>query len=661
MPNRNSQLPSAPSRAPRGVASDSDSGELLRVIDALRRECASFEQARSRRVRAAHESNRESARNLLHYLALRRNDRRDLQRALAERGLSSIGRSEAHTLATLDAVSGWLRLAVTTHSASNTHNAASNAHAAPRVKAASSSSSEEPTAPPISVARGNELLARAADRLLAPSPPGRTVRVMVTLPSEAADDAALVGRLLDAGMSVARINTAHDTPEQWRSMAANVRTQAGTRGAHCRILFDLAGPKIRTGPIEPGPRVVRIKPVRDALGRVVSPATFALIAESSARELLTPAEIGAIPVPAKWLAKLRENDRIEFNDTRGRSRTFIVTRSRRTLPGTWIARGERTAYIATGTRLRAGKRECVVGTLPALEQGIKVHVGDEIKLTRSRAIGKPVVLDRAAMPTSSTSRLAGIVGCTLPSALDDLKPGHTVWFDDGKIGGTIARVAKDAVIVRITDAPAEGASLRADKGINLPDTTISVDGLAEHDRAALSIAAKEADMVGLSFVQKPGDVRRLARALKRLGGGHVGIVLKIETRLGFENLPELLFEALESEAAGVMIARGDLAVEMGYQRLSEVQEEILWLCEAAHVPVIWATQVLETLAKTGRPSRAEVTDAAMAVRAECVMLNKGPFVVEAVEFLDGVLRRMQEHQTKKSPMLRGLSIARGFA
>ena len=106
-----------------------------------------------------------------------------------------------------------------------------------------------------------------------------------------------------------------------------------------------------------------------------------------------------------------------------------------------------------------------------------------------------------------------------------------------------------------------------------------------------------------------------------------------------------------------MVARGDLAVEMGFERLAEVQEEILWLCEAAHVPVVWATQVLETMAQTGRPSRAEVTDAAMSGRAECVMLNKGPHVVEAVRFLDDVLRRMQRHQKKKRAMLRKLSIS----
>ena len=83
---------------------------------------------------------------------------------------------------------------------------------------------------------------------------------------------------------------------------------------------------------------------------------------------------------------------------------------------------------------------------------------------------------------------------------------------------------------------------------------------------------------------------------------------------------------MRGERVGVMIARGDLAVECGYERLAEVQEEMLWFCEAAHIPVIWATQVLESLAKKGMPSRAEITDAAMGERAECVMLNKGPHI-----------------------------------
>jgi pyruvate kinase len=124
--------------------------------------------------------------------------------------------------------------------------------------------------------------------------------------------------------------------------------------------------------------------------------------------------------------------------------------------------------------------------------------------------------------------------------------------------------------------------------------------------------------------------------------------------------PALLLTAMRRPIVGVMIARGDLAVECGWERLAELQEEILWICEAAHLPVIWATQVLEQLAKEGRPSRAEITDAAMAERAECVMLNKGPHLVEAVRVLDDILRRMQSHQSKKRSMLRRLALADHF-
>jgi pyruvate kinase len=167
-------------------------------------------------------------------------------------------------------------------------------------------------------------------------------------------------------------------------------------------------------------------------------------------------------------------------------------------------------------------------------------------------------------------------------------------------------------------------------------------------------------MVALSFANTAADVLLLHEHLDRLGGRRPAVVLKVETRRGFENLPLMLLAAMRAPCCGVMIARGDLAVECGFERLAEVQEEILWLCEAAHVPTIWATQVLESLAKQGLPSRAEITDAAMGHRAECVMLNKGPHIVEAVQALDDILRRMQGHQSKKSAMLRRLRLAHIF-
>jgi len=203
----------------------------------------------------------------------------------------------------------------------------------------------------------------------------------------------------------------------------------------------------------------------------------------------------------------------------------------------------------------------------------------------------------------------------------------------------------------------DGGRLGAEKGINFPDTDLEQPCLGPDDVAALEAVAGVVDMVALSFVRSPADVALLREHLVRLGVPDIGVVLKVENRAAFESLPRLLLAALQSRPVGVMVARGDLGVELGFERLSEVQEEILWLCEAAHVPVIWATQVLEGLAKTGSPTRAEVTDAAMSGRAECVMLNKGPHIVQAVEFLSGVLERMDAHQLKKTAMLRRLSVS----
>ena len=113
------------------------------------------------------------------------------------------------------------------------------------------------------------------------------------------------------------------------------------------------------------------------------------------------------------------------------------------------------------------------------------------------------------------------------------------------------------------------------------------------------------------------------------------------------NLPKLILQSLAHNPTAVMIARGDLAVEIGFARLSEMQEEILWLCEAARTPVIWATQVLDQYVRDGVASRSEMTDAAMAQGAECVMLNKGPRICRRRRFPRDVLLRMDRHHAKK--------------
>ncbi len=273
----------------------------------------------------------------------------------------------------------------------------------------------------------------------------------------------------------------------------------------------------------------------------------------------------------------------------------------------------------------------------------KVEAGDTILLT----FGKPE--PHPDFPFQAS--------CALPEALRQVAEGAAVSIKDGLIAGRVEAIRPEGLVMAVTRTPPDGQPLQAYRGINFPGTPLTVSPLTEADIANLDFVADQADIVSYSFVQRPEDISRLQAELAQRRGTKppLPIVAKIETRLAFGNLPDLIVQAASANPFAVMIARGDLAVEIGYERLSEVQEEILWICEAGHVPVIWATQVLESLVKRGMPSRGEFTDAAMANRAECVMLNKGAYITEGIAVLDNVLRRMELHQVKKSPQLRALA------
>jgi pyruvate kinase len=600
-------------RAARGVA------ELLGAAAAAEGEFAA-------ELRAVAPSMRESALNLVHYLAVRRHDVRELQDLLEREGLSSLGRMEAHVLASL--------------------------HAVREVLCALRGDQGEAKggAPaPVSFDKGDALLAQHAVVVLGPAPPERDTRIMVTMPGQAAEAPGLIRELVDEGMGIMRINCAHDSPEVWEQMVRHLRSAERETGRRCLVSFDLAGPKLRTGPLERGPAVVKWRPKRDAIGSVVSPARIRLVSHDPGTER----DDASIPVGAAFLAKATVGDEIVFTDARKRRRSLDVVGVEE---GACVCETGMTAYVVPGTRLALrhhGKPVAhgEVGELPPREQWIALHLGDMLEVVHGDRPGRDAVHDddgRIVEPA--------FVSCALREVFRAVQPGESILFDDGRIRGTVREVRPDRFSVEINRVQGGAAKLKAEKGINLPESELALPALTEKDREDLAFVARHADMVALSFVQRPSDIQALLVELARLDAPHLGIVLKIETQAAFNRLPELLLSALRHSSVAVMLARGDLGVEVGFERLSEVQEEILWLCEAAHVPMIWATQVLESLAKGGIPSRAEVTDAAMGSRAECVMLNKGPYIRETLRFLVDVLHRMKEHQHKKSARLRKLRV-----
>lgn len=440
-----------------------------------------------------------SALNLAHYLALRKRDLRRLQAALMPWGLSSLGRCESRVLPTLDSVLASLDSLC-------------------REKTPGVEHPDERT-----YFRGLRFLAYRANRALGEAPADRHVRIMVTLPSEAASDPALVKDLLSRGASCFRINCAHDEPAAWEAMAAHVRRAEKERGRAAKILMDLAGPKMRIG---------------------------------------------------------------------------------------------------------------AVSEKVAMEKGVRILLTSDVPAPR-------------AEPTEAS--------CTEPGVVDSLRVGERVMIDDGSAVATVVAVLPRGALLEFTRG--KGKKLKPEKGLNFPDSDIRVPPLSDKDRSDLDFALRLADLIGYSFVQTADDIGLLQEEMKaRLPATwrSKGIVAKIETPLAVRNLPDILVRGAGVQPFAVMIARGDLAVELGFVRIAEIQEELLWLCEAAHVPVIWATQVLDAFVKNGIPTRAEMTDAAMANRAECVMLNKGPFLADGVSVLGRVLSRMETHQFKKTPQLRAL-------
>lgn len=459
--------------------------DLYGALDRLVASVSEQSEARLQewRPRIARDEILSSAANLAAYLAFREHDLRSLQDALVPLGLSSLGRCESHVLAALQAVRATLDALVRGAEADVPWPAVDH-FAAP----------------------GRRLSANTEAIFGAPVR-GRG-HIMVTLSAEAAHDPQHARDLVRAGMDVARINCAHDDPDTWRAMAANVRAASSELGQPCRVSMDLAGPKMRVASVSPSDR-----------------------------------------------------------------------------------------RFAVGERVR--------------------------------------------------------VACADPALHRSVTAGASVWIDDGKVHARVVDGDADGMVLQIAGAGPNGAKIRVGDGLNAPGTPLPFAALNEKDLADLDTVVACADVVGQSFVREAADVEWLLAELAKRNA-RLPVIAKIETAQGIANLPDIIIAGAGRSPFGVMIARGDLAVEIGYERLAEMQEEMLWICEAADVPVVWATQVLDRLVRKGIPSRAEITDAAMAERAECVMLNKGPFVVDAVVALSNVLARMEGHLAKKSPRLRAL-------
>jgi len=575
---------------------------------------------------------RHSLENLHAYLALRSHDLRPLQQALDRFGLASLDHAEPHVLATLDAVLNNLVLLAGLQ--------------------------PDPAAQPPRAAafeQGPELLRQNTDRLFGPAPEQRRTRIMITLPDAAAEDPLLMRSLLKGGMDCARINCAYGDQADWSRVIENLREAERDTGYRCRLFMDLRGPKLRTGRMVSEPAVLKIRPLRARDGKVLRPARIWLT-DSTLAQPEQPVADATLVLEGSWLGQLLAGDRIGLRDARGSSRKWRITEV--TPAGCW-AESRKTTYLTNGIflRLRRGSSDHTPGTLlnslAPVEARVAVRPGDLLYLVRGAAPGQPSVHDLEGHLLRPAS-----IPLDVPEVFRDARAGEVIRFDDGRISGEIEQAGEERLQVRIRHTRRPLEMLSSYKGINLPETDLNLPALGDEDLHDLEFVARNANIIGLSFTNRAADVRSLHQRLEALGRTEVGVIFKLETRRGCANLAGILVEAMALPNFGVMIARGDLAAECGFEGLAEVQEDILRVCASAHVPVTWATGVLEGLARRGHPARAEITDAAAAQRAECVLLGKGAHVNRALRMLDHILTRSEARECKQQTLLDRLRLGR---
>jgi pyruvate kinase len=306
---------------------------------------------------------------------------------------------------------------------------------------------------------------------------------------------------------------------------------------------------------------------------------------------------------------------------------------------------ERGVTLAREVAREAGRPIAVLVDL----QGPKIRVGDlpepvRIEPGRRYRVVPEETLDADVSPAAEAPGGAmGAEETVLPSTYADLAgdvtPGDRVLFDDGRIALRVVEVSGAEVVLEAVD----GGELRSGKGINLPGIEVSAPSLTEKDRDDVRFAlGLGVDYVALSFVRRPADVEEL----RRIVDGRALLIAKIEMSQALRQLAEIL-----RASDGVMVARGDLGVELDFEEVPIVQKRILRLTRESAKLGITATQMLESMISSVRPTRAEVSDVANALLdgTDAVMLSGetavGAHPVEAVETMNRIIRRIERERS----------------
>lgn len=227
----------------------------------------------------------------------------------------------------------------------------------------------------------------------------------------------------------------------------------------------------------------------------------------------------------------------------------------------------------------------------------------------------------------------------IPDLARLIKVGDPVRFDDSKVEAVVIDVDADCLILEVRKLITAETELTVGKGINFPTFTHAVDPLTSKDRSDLEFAVKYADVISFSFTHLPEDIDKFIAEIKKHTAELPPVVIKIETQTALNRLREILIWCYQIPNVTILIARGDLVSECGFERLAANQEYIFKLAKEAGLPVILATEVLEQMNQLGMPSRSEMIDAHYALDADQILLNAGSNAVQCAQMLKALKRR----------------------
>ena len=223
---------------------------------------------------------------------------------------------------------------------------------------------------------------------------------------------------------------------------------------------------------------------------------------------------------------------------------------------------------------------------------------------------------------------------------NDVKPGDTILIDDGLVGLTVKEVNNDDIVCEVQNS----GIVKNHKGVNVPGVKVNLPAITEKDRSDIEFGIEQGiDFIAASFVRKVSDVLAIREILEENNAEHIKIISKIENQEGVENLDEII-----EVSDGIMVARGDLGVEIPTEEIPVVQKLMIKKCNEAGKPVITATQMLDSMIRNPRPTRAEVTDVANAIYdgTDAIMLSgetaAGKYPVEAVKTMATIAKRAEE-------------------